>query len=130
MKEHEVQNEDYRNYRVANIENISLSKYDIKIKDQEYIKNINKNFDSFLYFGRNVKIKITEEGQKLFERVILNRPKVLEKDGDIWFLKCTNRLAKIYFLQFLSNVEILEPPDLREWFKKELEKSIVNYMNK
>lgn len=120
-------NEDYRNYRVANIENISLSKHDIEVKDLEYINSIDKNFDPFLSFGRNIKIKINKEGQSLFERVILNRPKVLEKDGDIWFLECTNRLAKIYFLQFLSNVEILEPIDLRDWFKKELKKFLKIY---
>ncbi|MEG0237365.1 WYL domain-containing protein, partial [Cetobacterium sp.] len=51
-------NEDYRNYRIANIENISVSKYNVEIKDLEYINNINKNFDPFLSFGRNVKIKI------------------------------------------------------------------------
>lgn len=121
-------NEDYRNYRVANIENISLSKYDIEFKCLEYISSIEKNFDPFLSFGKNISIKINQEGQKLFERVILNRPKVLEKNGDIWLLECTNRLAKIYFPQFLSNVEILEPLDLREWFKKELRKSLERYL--
>lgn len=120
-------NENYRNYRVANIENISLSKHDIEVKDLEYLNSIDKNFDPFLSFGRNIKIKINKEGQSLFEKVILNRPKVLEKDGDIWFLECTNRLAKIYFLQFLSNVEILEPIDLRDWFKKELKKCLKIY---
>ena len=110
-------NGDYRNYRLANMESISLSKCDIEIKDLEYINSIDKNFDPFLSFGRNVTIKINEEGQRLFERVILNRPKVLEKNRDIWTLECTNRLAKIYFPQFLSRVEILEPIELREWFK-------------
>lgn len=121
-------NEDYRNYRVSNIENISISKYDFDIKDLEYINNIDKNFDPFLSFGKNIKIKINKEGQKLFERVILNRPKVLEKNEDIWILECTNRLAKIYFPQFLSNIEILEPFDLREWFKNELRKSYDRYL--
>ena len=122
-------NRDYRNYRVANIESISLSKYDIEIKDLEYINNVNKNFDPFLSFGRNIIIKIDEEGEKLFEKVLLNRPKVLEKNKNIWTLECTNRLAKIYFPQFLSRVEILEPIELREWFKKELSKTIIFYKN-
>ncbi|MGL4862314.1 MAG: WYL domain-containing protein, partial [Cetobacterium sp.] len=58
-----------------------------------------------------------------------NRPKVLEKNRNIWTLECTNRLAKIYFPQFLSRVEILEPIELREWFKKELSKTIIFYKN-
>ncbi|MEG0236506.1 MAG: WYL domain-containing protein [Cetobacterium sp.] len=121
-------NEDYRNYRIANIENISLSKYDIEVKNLEYIKSIDKNFDPFLSFGKNIKIKINENGQKLFESVILNRPKVLEKNGDIWILECTNKLAKVYFPQFLSNIEVLEPVDLREWFQKELKKALDIYL--
>ena len=121
-------NGDYRNYRIANIESISLSKYDIEIKDLEYINNVDKNFDPFLSFGRNVIIKINEEGEKLFEKVLLNRPKVLEKNKDVWTLECTNRLAKIYFPQFLSRVEILEPIELREWFKEKLKKSLDMYL--
>lgn len=121
-------NQDYRNYRVVNIESISLSKCDVEIRNLEYIKNIDKNFDPFLSFGKNITIKINEVGQDLFEKVILNRPKVLEKNGDTWVLECTNRLAKIYFPQFLSNVEILEPIDLREWFKEELKKSLDRYL--
>ena len=105
-----------------------MSKYDVEIKNLDYVKNIDKNFDPFLSFGKNITIKINEVGQKLFERVILNRPKVLEKNGDIWILECTNRLAKIYFPQFLSNVEILEPLNLREWFKDELKKSLDRYL--
>lgn len=122
-------NGDYRNYRVANIESISLSKYDIEVKDLEYISNVDKNFDPFLSFGKNVTIKINEEGKKLFEKVILNRPKVLEKNRNIWILQCTNRLAKIYFPQFLSSVEILEPVELREWFKEEYNKTVTYYKN-
>jgi hypothetical protein len=118
---------DYRNYRIANIENISLSKNEIDFKDKEYIKNIERNFDPFLSFEKKVIIKIDEEGKKLFERVIVNRPKVLKKEGDIWTLECANRLAKIYFPQFLSHIEILEPLRLREWFKKELKKSLERY---
>ncbi len=122
-------NTGYRNYRVSMIESISLSLNDVEVKDSEYIDNIDKNFDPFLSFGHNVSIKINEDGKNLFERAILNRPKVLEKrDNDIWILECTNLLAKIYFSQFLSNVEILEPVGLREWFKKELENSLNRYV--
>ena len=116
-------NQEFRNYRIANIENVMISKNDVEIKNEEYIKNIDKNFDAFLSYGKNIKIQITKTGEKLFERALLNRPKVIEKNGNIWELQCTNRLAEIYFPQFLSEVKILEPKELREWFKKEIERT-------
>lgn len=121
-------NQDYRNYRIANIENISLSKYITDFKDLEYIQNIEKNFDPFLSFNKKIKIKINNNGKEIFEKTLLNRPKILEKDGDIWILECTNKLAQIYFAQFLANVEILEPIDLRMWFKKNFEKVVKIYV--
>lgn len=114
-------NKDYRNYRVAKIQSISLSKRDIEFLDCDYIKNIDKNFDPFLSLGKNITIKINEKGKELFKRAIVNRPKVLEKNSDIWKLQCTTKLAKVYFTQFLSDVEIIEPFELREWFKQKYE---------
>jgi len=37
--------------------------------------------------------------------------------------ECSEKLAKIYFPQFLAEAEILEPRELRLWFKEELEKA-------
>ncbi|MGL6113414.1 MAG: WYL domain-containing protein, partial [Cetobacterium sp.] len=70
-------------------ENIFLSKYDVEIKNMDYINIVDKNFDPFLSVGKTIKIKITEKGKKLFATAILNRPKVLDKKGDIWTLECT-----------------------------------------
>ncbi len=120
-------NNEYRNYKIANIENVFISKNDLKIKDSEYISNIDKNFDPFLSYNKYVVIKITPEGEKLFNTAIINRPKVYKKEGNTWTLECTKRLAKIYFPQFLSNIEILEPLDLREWFIQKFKKAYENY---
>jgi hypothetical protein len=42
--------------------------------------------------------------------------------GDYTF-ECSEKLAKIYFPQFLAEAEILEPRELRLWFKEEFEKA-------
>lgn len=118
---------EFRNYRISNIESVSISKNDREIIDREYIKNIDKFFDPFLSYGKRVVIKITPAGEKLFKIATANRPNVIEKNKNIWTLECTNRLAKIYFPQFLSEVEILEPLELREWFVKELRKACEMY---
>lgn len=120
-------NQDYRNYRIANIEKVILSKNQKNIFNEEYIKAIRNNFDPFLSYGKEVRVKMNEKSKKLFEVAILNRPKLLEKNGNIWKFQCTNRLAKIYFPQFLSDVEILEPLDLREWFKEKFKETAKMY---
>lgn len=120
-------NKEFRNYRIANINKAFLSKQDIEFIDIEYINKIDQNFDAFLSYGKLIKIKINDYGKKLFEQVVLNRPKVLEKIGDVWTLECTKRLAKIYFPQFMKNIEVLEPIALREWFIKELKNNLSIY---
>lgn len=117
-------NSSYRNYRIANIQSATLSKNKLEEFDSEYIKEIRKKFDPFLSYGKKVSVKFTLEGEELYKRAILNRPKLLEKNKDIWIFECTNKLAKVYFSQFLSKVEILEPLELRKWFKDELKNAL------
>lgn len=114
-------NNEFRNYRIANLKDIRLSKLDIEVKDQEYIEKIKEKFDPFLSYGHEVRIKMSPEAEWLYKRVLANRPKVLNKDGDIWIFQCTEKLAEIYFTQFLSKIEILEPISLRKKFKANFE---------
>jgi hypothetical protein len=77
-------------------------------------------------------VKLTEEGAKRYNKLATNRPKVIAKDGaecdevngaGIYTFECSEKLAKVYFPQFLSGADILEPRDLRLWFKEEFEKA-------
>lgn len=120
-------NNEFRNYRIANLKDIRLSKLDIEVKDQEYIEKIKEKFDPFLSYGHEVRIKMSPEAEWLYKRVLANRPKVLNKDGDIWIFQCTEKLAEIYFTQFLSKIEILEPIGLRKKFKANFEEMVKIY---
>ncbi|SHL87021.1 WYL domain-containing protein [Fibrobacter sp. UWT2] len=91
-----------------------------------------EHFDPFLCYGQQVKVKLTEEGAKRYNKLATNRPKVIAKDGaecdevngaGIYTFECSEKLAKVYFPQFLSGADILEPRDLRLWFKEEFEKA-------
>ena len=62
-------NNDYRAYRISEITNINFSKNEIEIKDKKYINEIEENFDPFISYGKNVKVKFTEQGEALFERL-------------------------------------------------------------
>ena len=89
-------------------------------------------------------MKLTEEGAKRYNKLTTNRPKVIavKSDGNkipaeknarlecaevngagVYTFECSEKLAKVYFPQFLSDADILEPRDLRLWFKEEFEKA-------
>lgn len=119
-------NNDYRAYRVSEMSNINISKENIEIKDEEYISKIYKNFDPFLSVGIFLKVKFTDEGVKLLNRAINNRPKIIEEKSDIknniYVFECHPKLAEVYFPQFFYNAEILDPEIIRKNFKDNVEK--------
>ena len=123
-------NNDYRNYRISEIEEIWLTNEKNEIRDKKYIDNVRKNFDPFLSYKNRVKVKFTEKGIELYEKVLVNRPRLIEEKDGIYTFECDNKLAMIYFAQFYSKVKILEPEELKTILKKELKKTIEIYEDK
>ncbi len=60
--------------------------------------------------------------------ILTNRPKIKEVDGDIYTFYCSEKNAKIYFPHFMDEAEILEPIELREWFKRKSESLAKKYL--
>ena len=123
-------NNDYRNYRISEIEEIWLTNEKNEIRDKKYIDDVRKNFDTFLSYKNRVKVKFTEKGIELYEQVLANRPRLIEEKDGIYTFECDNKLAMIYFAQFYSKVKILEPEELKTILKKELKKTIEIYEDK
>jgi transcriptional regulator len=123
-------NNDYRNYRISEIEEIWLTNEKNEIRDKKYIDDVRKNFDPFLSYKNRVKVKFTEKGIELYEKVLANRPRLIEEKDGIYIFECDNKLAMIYFAQFYSKVKILEPEELKTILKKELKKTIEIYEDK
>ena len=123
-------NNDYRNYRISEIEEIWLTNEKNEIRDKKYIDDVRKNFDPFLSYKNRVKVKFTEKGIELYEKVLANRPRLIEEKDGIYTFECDNKLAMIYFAQFYSEVKILEPEELKTILKKELKKTIEIYKDK
>ena len=112
----------YLNYRISNIEEVKECEELQDRRDEEQIKNLKLNFDPFLSYGSRVKIKISEEGKSFFDRIHYNRPKLIDKQENIYEFECSVTKAKAYFPQFLNKVEIVEPIELREWMREEIRK--------
>jgi len=73
--------------------------------------------------------KTSTPSKVVAKSIIENRPKLLAKDNNIYTFECDSKLAMIYFAQFFSLIEILEPQELREKLQNELENTLKIYKN-
>ncbi len=117
----------YFNYKLKDLEVISILEEKIKGKDKKYIEGVRKNFDPFLGNGNIVKVKLSEEGQKLLKSLTNYRPKLIDRDKDIYTFETANENAKLYFRQFSKEAIIIEPMELRNEIRAELLQTLENY---
>ncbi|MGL5277644.1 MAG: WYL domain-containing protein [Cetobacterium sp.] len=117
----------WKNYKIKYIKSIYIKNISFKLRDKEFIDKMKDNFDPFISFGQYIKIKLTTSGKKIFNEIETNRPQVIKIDKDEYILECSHEKAKRYFSFFLDEVEILEPQDLREWFKEKYRKALFKY---
>ncbi|MGL6120443.1 MAG: WYL domain-containing protein, partial [Fusobacteriaceae bacterium] len=74
-------------YRIKNIRSIEILSEFRETFDEKYIQNLKENFDPFLSYGKKVIVKFNSEGVKHYEKIITNRPKLLEKNGEKWIFE-------------------------------------------
>lgn len=117
----------WKNYKIKYIKSIYIKNTSFKLRDKEFIDKMKDNFDPFISFGQYIKIKLTTGGKKIFNEIETNRPQLIKIDKDEYILECSHEKAKRYFSFFLDEVEILEPQDLREWFKEKYRKALIKY---
>ena len=101
-----------------------------KWEDEEYIKDIIKNFDPFLSKGQIIKIRLSENGKKLFKAIKINRPKLIASKEDIFEFEASEEQIKRYFIYFLDDATVIEPIELKEWFIEKYENALKNLKNK
>ncbi len=117
----------WRNYKIKYIKSIYIKNLSFKLRDKKFVDKMKDNFDPFISFGQYIEIKLTMVGQKMFNEIETNRPQVIKIDGDKYTLECSQEKAKRYFSFFLDEVEVLEPQDLRAWFKEKYKKAWIKY---
>ncbi|MGL4861875.1 MAG: WYL domain-containing protein [Cetobacterium sp.] len=117
----------WKNYKIKYIKSIYVKNTSFKLRDKEFIDKMKENFDPFISFGQYIKIKLTTAGKKMFNEIETNRPQIIKIDKDEYILECSHEKAKRYFSFFLDEVEILEPLELRTWFKEKYRKALIKY---
>lgn len=124
---YDLQKNEWKSYKLKNIERIYLKLELFDLRDKKYIDEIKREFDPFLSKGKRVVVRLTEKGKRILEELETNRPKILEKDNDRYILECSMEKAKRYFTFFLDEAEVLEPKELREWFKEGFRRGYILY---
>ena len=120
-------NEKIVNYRLNKIEKVIDSLKEQIHRDESLIKEYIKNFDPYLSFNKFVKVKLTPKGVKLYNQFTFI-PKIIEKqnvknsDNIIYIVEASDLKAKLFFPQFMNEVEIIEPVEMRNWFKEKIAK--------
>ena len=117
----------YQNYKLKETEVISILPDKIKKRDKKLIENLRKKYDPFSANTEIIKVKLTSIGDSLLKTFTEYRPKLIKKEGTIYFFEASKEQAKIYFAGFLKEVEILEPLSLREDIKNEYLETLKNY---
>lgn len=119
---------EYRNFRITNINVIRILDDKFENYDEEKANNARNNYDPFGSYSKEIKVKLSSKGKTHYNMILTNRPKIKEVDGDIYTFYCSEKNAKIYFPHFMDEAEILEPIELREWFKRKSESLAKKYL--
>ena len=108
----------FKNFSIRNIMSVYVTGQNVYDGEKEYVKNVIENFDPFLSYSKTVTVRFTDEGLELLNNLKTYRPKILEQDGNIYKFQCSILLGKRYFSNFWNEAEILEPKELRDWFRE------------
>ena len=122
--------EKYKNYKLSYLKQVYTTSEVAKWEDNDYIKDVIKNFDPFLSKGQIIKIKLSENGKKLLKTIKINRPKLISEDGDLFEFEASDEQIKRYFSYFFDEVTVIEPIELKEWFIEKYENALKNLKNK
>ncbi len=119
--------EMYKNYKVANISSLLITRDKVHEGEREFINRVIADFDPFLSKGKVVVAELTDRGCELLRLLKTNRPHIIKNQGNTYYFECSQEKAKRYFTYFLSEIRIIEPAPLALWFKEEFFKAYKNY---
>lgn len=108
----------FKNFTLRNIKAVYVTEKKVYEGENDFVREVIENFDPFLSYSRRVKVKFTDEGLEILKRVKTYRPKLLKQEENICVFQCSELQGKRYFSVFWNEAEILEPLELRNWFRE------------
>ena len=108
----------FKNFTLRNIKAVYVTEKKVYEGEIDFVREVIENFDPFLSYSRRVKVKFTDEGLEILKKIKTYRPKLLKQEGNICVFQCSELQGKRYFSVFWNEAEILEPLELRNWFRE------------
>lgn len=124
---YEDKSSSYQNYKLKEIEVLSIIPEKVKKRDKKFIENTRRKYSPFAGKENTIKVRLTKLGESMLKGWTNYRPKLLKIEKDIFYFEAPNEQAKLYFRTFLKEAEILEPKELREEILEELLLSVKLY---
>lgn len=113
--------------KVSNIIELKNRKSNFTTNEIMKLNLVIQRNDPFIDRYANIKIRLSDTGKRMYERIASNRPIFSKIDGDVYIFDCSEDRIYVYFFKFGKEAEILEPLSLRERFKISYEESIKIY---
>lgn len=109
-------------YRIVDFESVIclqekavLTKSDVENLEVDLL---NKGVQFMRGESHEIKIRLADEGEKLYKRILHLRPKYTRIEEDnVFVFDCSFKQIEFYFLKFGKEAEIISPLELREKFK-------------
>lgn len=108
----------FKNFTLRNIKAVYVTEKKVYEGENDFVHEVIENFDPFLSYNKRVKVKFTDEGLEILKKIKTYRPKLLKQEGNICVFQCSELQGKRYFSVFWNEAEILEPLELRNWFRE------------
>lgn len=118
---------NYKNYKISNVKYVYILDESRSEVDAKYFKRVRDDFDPFLSYGILVVVRLSKEGEKKYDRMKTNRPRLIKKLENNWIVEGSEEKIKRYFSYFMSDVEIISPLSLKKWFYEEALKMVQGY---
>lgn len=113
--------------KISSVIELKNKKSNFTSEENMRLDNIIQRKDPFIEKYTTIKLKLSDKGEKMYERITSNRPNYSDKYEDNYIFNCSEDRVYIYFLKFGKEVEVIEPISLRERFKKEYQEAFSVY---
>ena len=119
-------------YRLSRIKEISILDEVVDYSDHQVdcMKKMIEQGPQYIIYSPNselIKIRLTDNGIKLYNAMYLYRPKVIKIEGNDYYFDCSDEQIVKYFIRFNADALIIEPVKLRRYMYSILNETLQNY---
>lgn len=119
-------------FSMATLNNVTKLSQSFKLSKDEITKIESQltNYSPTYLVGeaKDIKIKLTENGKKIYQRKLFSRPKIVKVlANNTYVFNCTELQIFNYFASFGADAEIISPRELRNRFITHYESALRHY---